>query len=98
MKKSWITVSVFMMLLLTAMSVAGSALGEAAVGAVGTEDEPELFTWTTLLSTAGCAAATMLVVEVLKNPLDKLIKLPTSISRTSSHWRFSWRRRRLRVD
>lgn len=39
----------------------------------------ELFTWQSLATIAGSALATVLFVQVFKNPLDKLVKIPTSI-------------------
>ena len=39
----------------------------------------ELFTWQSLATVAGSALATVLFVQIFKNPLDKLVKIPTSI-------------------
>ncbi len=39
----------------------------------------EMYTWASLGTTAGATAATLLVVQYLKEPLDRLIKLPTRI-------------------
>lgn len=35
------------------------------------------YTWSSLSTVAGATAATMLIVEYIKEPLDRVIKLPT---------------------
>lgn len=42
-------------------------------------DVTEPFTWTYLASIAGAAAFTLLVVQFLKAPLDKIWKIPTRV-------------------
>ncbi len=39
--------------------------------------ETSLFTWNTLATLSGCTAATLLIVQFLKVPLDKVWKIPT---------------------
>lgn len=56
----------------TADATTGTTASEA-----GTPAEP--FTWQYLASIAGAAAFTLLVVQFLKAPLDKIWKIPTRV-------------------
>lgn len=35
------------------------------------------FTWSTLATVAGASAAAMVIVQIIKEPLDRLVKIPT---------------------
>lgn len=54
----------------------GIAEGVAMTGEVLQE---EAFTWQYLASIAGATAATLLIVQFLKAPLDKMWKIPTRL-------------------
>lgn len=61
----------FAFLLLAMMLLPVLALAE------GIQTEP--VTWDYLLTIAGCAAMTVLIVQLLKLPLDRVWKIPTQI-------------------
>lgn len=63
---------VFLMVALTAMLLCSVALAEGELPA-------EPFTWQYIATIAGATAATLLIVQLLKLPLDKLWKIPTRI-------------------
>ena len=76
---------VLLLLAVTLFAFPVSALAEDTADAttditaseVGTPAEP--FTWQYLASIAGAAAFTLLVVQFLKSPLDKIWKIPTRV-------------------
>ena len=76
---------VLLLLVVTLFAFPVSALAEDAADATtditaseaGTPAEP--FTWQYLASIAGAAAFTLLVVQFLKAPLDKIWKIPTRV-------------------
>ena len=76
---------VLLLLAVTLFAFPVSALAEDAADATtgitaseaGTPAEP--FTWQYLASIAGAAAFTLLVVQFLKAPLDKIWKIPTRV-------------------
>lgn len=54
-------------------------LAEAAVEVVASEIPTQPVTWDQLATIAGAAMATLLIVQLLKLPLDKVWKIPTRI-------------------
>lgn len=76
---------VLLLLAVTLLAFPVSALAEDTADATtgitasdaGTPAEP--FTWQYLASIAGAAAFTLLVVQFLKAPLDKIWKIPTRV-------------------
>ena len=76
MKKIWLCL--MLILALCAMfCVAAVAEETAAGGETGLPTEP--FSWEYLATIAGATLATMLIVQLLKLPLDKVWKIPTRI-------------------
>lgn len=63
---------VFLMVALMAMLLCSVALAEGELPA-------EPFTWQYIATIAGATAATLLIVQLLKLPLDKVWKIPTRI-------------------
>lgn len=55
------------------------ALAEVAVEVVASEIPTQPVSWTQLATIGGAAMATMLIVQLLKLPLDKVWKIPTRI-------------------
>ena len=76
---------VLLLLAVTLFAFPVSALAEdtadATTGITASEAGPpaEPFTWQYLASIAGAAAFTLLVVQFLKAPLDKIWKIPTRV-------------------
>jgi len=68
MKKLW-TVALFAVMMML-MPVVAMAEGELPV---------DPFTWQQLATIAGATAATLLIVQLLKLPIDKVWKIPTRI-------------------
>ena len=66
------------MILLPAFSVA-EGVAEIAIGVVQNEIPTNPVSWDQLATIAGAATATMLIVQLLKLPLDKVWKIPTRI-------------------
>lgn len=62
-----------------ANAYAETATVETAIVDAPAIDVTEPFTWTYLASIAGAAAFTLLVVQFLKAPLDKIWKIPTRV-------------------
>ena len=69
---------VLMLLLFPAMALA-EALVEVATEVVASEIPTNPVTWEQLATIGGAALATMLIVQLLKLPLDKVWKIPTRI-------------------
>lgn len=69
---------VFLVLLFPALAVA-EALIEVATEVVASEIPTNPVTWEQLATIGGAAMATMLIVQLLKLPLDKVWKIPTRI-------------------
>ena len=66
--------------LFTFPAIAGAeALVEVATEVVASEIPTNPVTWDQLATIAGAAMATMLIVQLLKLPLDKVWKIPTRI-------------------
>ena len=74
-KVKWI---LFVLLLLPAAAMA-EALVEVATEVVASEIPTQPVTWEQLATIGGAAMATMLIVQLLKLPLDKVWKIPTRI-------------------
>lgn len=63
-------------MILIAMSAA-AARAEATIPGVNAPEGGAPYTWELLATTAGATAATLLIVQFLKLPLDKVWKIPT---------------------
>ena len=68
----------FILLLFPALAAA-EALVEVATEVVAAEIPTQPVTWEQLATIGGAALATMLIVQLLKLPLDKVWKIPTRI-------------------
>ena len=70
-----------LLLLLFLLPVAGmaEALVEVATEVVAAEIPTQPVTWAQLATIGGAAMATMLIVQLLKLPIDKVWKIPTRI-------------------
>lgn len=66
-------------LLLFPVLAAAEELAEAAVEIVASEIPTQPVSWEQLATIGGAAMATMLIVQLLKLPLDKVWKIPTRI-------------------
>lgn len=66
------------LILFPALAVA-EALEEVAIEVVASELPTQPVTWAQLATISGAAMATMLIVQLLKLPLDKVWKIPTRI-------------------
>lgn len=75
--RKWIF-TVLLLLLLPAFAIA-EALVEVATEVVASEIPTQPVTWEQLATIGGAALATMLIVQLLKLPLDKVWKIPTRI-------------------
>lgn len=77
MKK--IFVAILILLFLLPVAAMAEELAEAAVEIVASEIPTQPVTWEQLATIGGAAMATMLIVQLLKLPLDKVWKIPTRI-------------------
>lgn len=77
MKK--IIVFLFLIFLMLPAIVGAEALVEVATEVVASEIPTEPVTWEQLATIGGAAMATLLIVQLLKLPLDKIWKIPTRI-------------------
>lgn len=73
-----------MALLMLAALFCGAAFAEDAISPVGAEGQAaplpvDPFSWEYLATIAGATLATMLIVQLLKLPIDKVWKIPTRI-------------------
>ena len=66
-------------LVLTMLSAVGAYAEAIDTGTVPDVSVGEPLTWTYLATIAGAAAFTLLVVQFLKAPLDKVWKIPTRV-------------------
>lgn len=66
------------LILFPAIAVA-EALEEVAIEVVASELPTQPVTWAQLATISGAAMATMLIVQLLKLPIDKVWKIPTRI-------------------
>lgn len=62
-----------------AVAIAEEVAFEIAASVVESEIPTQPFSWEQLATIAGAALATMLIVQLLKLPLDKVWKIPTRI-------------------
>ena len=69
---------VFLFMLFPALAGA-EALEEVAIEVVASEIPTQPVTWAQLATIGGAAMATLLIVQLLKLPLDKVWKIPTRI-------------------
>lgn len=70
---------VLLALLLFPVACYAEALAEVAVEVVASEIPTNPVSWEQLATISGAALATMLIVQLLKLPLDKVWKIPTRI-------------------
>ena len=70
---------VVLMMILPVAAMAEEAIIEVAASVVESELPTNPFSWEQLATIAGAALATMLIVQLLKLPLDKVWKIPTRI-------------------
>ena len=70
---------VFLFLLLMPVAALAEAIAEVAAEVVAAEIPTQPVTWEQLATIGGAALATMLIVQLLKLPLDKVWKIPTRI-------------------
>ena len=78
MKKLLLFVVLFVMIL-PVVVIAEEVVLEVAASVVESELPTNPFSWEQLATIAGAALATMLIVQLLKLPLDKVWKIPTRI-------------------
>lgn len=74
-----IMVCLFLILFLIPVIAGAEQLAEVAVEIVASELPTEPVTWAQLATIGGAALATLLIVQLLKLPLDKVWKIPTRI-------------------
>ena len=76
-----VVVALFLVMLFAAafapLASAESAVSDAPAVPVPLDDSSAPFTWAYLLTIGGATAATLLIVQFLKVPLDRVWKLPT---------------------
>ena len=77
--KKLLFVFVVFVLILPCVVIAEEAVIEVAASVVESEIPTQPFSWEQLETIAGAALATMLIVQLLKLPLDKVWKIPTRI-------------------
>ena len=70
---------ILFVLILPVAAFAEEAIIEVAASVVESELPTNPFSWEQLATIAGAALATMLIVQLLKLPLDKVWKIPTRI-------------------
>ena len=78
MKKLLLCVVLFVMIL-PCFAIAEEVAVEIAASVVESEIPTQPFSWEQLATIAGAALATMLIVQLLKLPLDRVWKIPTRI-------------------
>lgn len=78
MKKLLLFVVLFVMVL-PAVVIAEEVVLEVAASVVESELPTNPFSWEQLATISGAALATMLIVQLLKLPLDRVWKIPTRI-------------------
>lgn len=65
--------------LVSANAESGVVVADVPAATASTDDSGAPFTWAYLLTIGGATAATLLIVQFLKVPLDKVWKLPTRV-------------------
>ena len=78
MKKIFVCLTLFLVIVPFAV-LAEAEIVEVAAEVVASEIPTEPVSWDQLATIAGAAMATMLIVQLLKLPLDKVWKIPTRI-------------------
>lgn len=78
MKKLFLFV-VLLVMVLPALVIAEEVVLEVAASVVESELPTNPFSWEQLATISGAALATMLIVQLLKLPLDRVWKIPTRI-------------------
>ena len=78
MKKIFVCL-MLLFVLIPCFAFAEGEIAEAVVEIVENEIPVEPVSWDQLATVAGCAMMTMLIVQLLKLPLDKVWKIPTRI-------------------
>lgn len=78
MKKLFLCLLLFSVLLMPIVALAEGEL-PAVVPTIENELPVDPFSWAQLATIAGATLATLLIVELLKLPLDKVWKIPTRI-------------------
>ena len=77
--KKLITCILIILFLFPAAVLAEEVAVEVVADVIQSEIPTEPVTWEYLATVAGCAMMTMLIVQLLKLPLDKVWKIPTRI-------------------
>ena len=75
--KKVITCIMILLFLLPAAALAEEIAAEIVAEVVASEIPTEPVTWTQLATVGGCAMMTLLIVQLIKAPLDKVWKIPT---------------------
>ena len=98
MLRRYVGLMVFVLAIVMLMPAVGMAEAATATPTVDTGgavveipgvEVGEPLTWTYLATIAGAAAFTLLVVQFLKAPLDKVWKIPTRVLLMSWRWRYA---------
>lgn len=76
MKKIFAILMAMLMMLLPAIAVAEAPATASTADVIAEATEP--LTWEYLVTVGGCAVFVMIVVQMTKAQLDKLIKIPTA--------------------
>ena len=84
MKKVFVWLILVLFLLTAGIVAKGAAMAEeiaveVAASVIESELPTQPFSWEQLATIAGAALATMLIVQLLKLPIDKVWKIPTRI-------------------
>ena len=66
-----------LIVLLPCIVLAEAEIAEVVTEVVASEIPTEPVTWTQLATVGGCAMMTLLIVQLIKAPLDKVWKIPT---------------------
>lgn len=77
MRRVWFGFVIAMLVMFMIALGAAAARAEAMPPGVNLPDVGAPYTWDLLATTAGATAATLLIVQVLKLPLDRVWKVPT---------------------
>ena len=73
------SIGILLFLAIFPVIILAEPLAEAAVEVVASEIPTQPVTWDQLATIGGAALATLLIVQLLKLPLDKVWKIPTRI-------------------
>lgn len=75
--KKIIACLLLLIVLLPCIALAEAEIAEVVAEIVESEIPVEPVTWTQLATVGGCAMMTLLIVQLIKAPLDKVWKIPT---------------------